>query len=190
MDVAPSTTLEAARLAYFEQAGLPTDGGYEDAWVVVPMKPLPFSLRFPNSDARRRAVKYHDLHHVVTGYPTDLTGEAEIGAWEVATGCKGYVAAWILNLLVFGHRLVGAPTRVFRAFVRGRRSRNLYGETYDETLLQKTVEEVRGELGLTGEVPDARFGDRLAFGFWGGLAATLAWGPLIPIAWLVWWAVP
>jgi hypothetical protein len=31
-------------------------------------------------------------------YETDLPGEAEIAAWEIASGCARYQAAWILNL--------------------------------------------------------------------------------------------
>ena len=40
----------------------------------------PVRFAFPNTAGRVRAVRYHDLHHVVTGYATDWTGEAEIGA--------------------------------------------------------------------------------------------------------------
>jgi ubiquinone biosynthesis protein Coq4 len=39
-------------------------------------------------------VRLHDLHHLVTGYPTDWKGELEISAWEIAGSCRGYVAAW------------------------------------------------------------------------------------------------
>jgi hypothetical protein len=49
-------------------------------------------LAFPNTQARIRAVRYHDLHHVVTDYETNWKGESEIGAWEVATGCRDFMA--------------------------------------------------------------------------------------------------
>ncbi len=30
-------------------------------------------------------IPFNDLHHVATGYGTDVLGEAEIGAWELLT---------------------------------------------------------------------------------------------------------
>lgn len=30
---------------------------------------------FPNTHGRRRALAYHDLHHILTGYRTDFVGE-------------------------------------------------------------------------------------------------------------------
>ena len=51
-------------------------------------------MPFPNTPSRKRAVRYHDLHHALTGYATDLTGEFEISAWEIGSGCADHVAAW------------------------------------------------------------------------------------------------
>lgn len=65
----------------------------------------------------------HDLHHVATGYGTTLVGEAEIGAWELASGCRHYYVAWILNLGAVVTGLFLAPRRVVRAFQRGWRQR-------------------------------------------------------------------
>ena len=84
--------LRDARKRYFEANGFGADGGYEAKWVTLQAGPL--RLAFPNSEARRRAVRYHDLHHVLADYPTDWTGEAEIGAWELASGCGRHGAAW------------------------------------------------------------------------------------------------
>ena len=73
-------SLREARATYFRDNAFGDDGGYGKKWVHVQLGPLPFA--FPNTPARVRAVKYHDLHHVVTGYPTDVVGEAEIGFWH------------------------------------------------------------------------------------------------------------
>ena len=67
------------------------------------------TLKIPNTEGRRRAVRIHDLHHVVTGYQTDLRGEAEIGAWELASGCLRWPAATVLNLFALAIGLVIAP---------------------------------------------------------------------------------
>jgi len=89
-------SLRAARAEYFARAGFPADGGYGDAWVKVKIAGR-FMPLFPNVAPRVRAVKLHDLHHILTGYGTSWTGEAEIAAWELASGCRSYVAAWLLN---------------------------------------------------------------------------------------------
>ena len=116
------------------------DGGYDDAWVDFSLGPIPFP--FPNSPMRVRAVRYHDLHHIVTGYETDLPGELEISAWEIGAGCGRFVVPWQLNLGGMGAGALFMPRRLFAAFVRGRRSRSLYGMDF-EPLLDKTVAELR-----------------------------------------------
>lgn len=133
-------TLEQARDRYFEANGFGKTGGYDDAWVDFSLGPVPFP--FPNSPARVKAVRYHDLHHVLTGYATSTVGEFEISGWELGAGCKGMAAAWLLNLGGLAAGLFVAPGRVARAFRRGLRDRSLYGEDY-ERLLALRVGEAR-----------------------------------------------
>ena len=106
--------LRDARARYFADNEFGEDGGYEDAWVKIKAGPLAFW--FPNTDARRRAVRYHALHHVLAGYDTDWIGEAEIGAWEVGSSCADHWAAWYLNLVIFWVGLFIGPRRVWTAF--------------------------------------------------------------------------
>lgn len=141
----PAETLRAARARYFEENGFGKDGGYADAWVDFKLGPLP--LPFPNTRARVRAVRYHDLHHVLTGYPTDLRGEFEISAWEIGAGCKNFLAAWQLNLSGLLAGTTFMPRRIFRAFLRGRRSHSLYGLPL-EPLLDESVAGVRARTGI------------------------------------------
>jgi hypothetical protein len=141
-------SVRSARAAYFEHAGFPADGGYGAAWVKVKIAGR-FVPLFPNVAPRLRAVKLHDLHHIATGYDTSWTGEIEIAAWELASGCRSYLAAWVLNLGSLALGLVVAPRRLLRAWRRGRRSRNLYRGGFDEALLDRTVGQLRAELGLT-----------------------------------------
>jgi len=141
-----STSLRDARAQYFRENNLGADGGYGDRWVRVQVGPVP--MWFPNTNARRRAVWLHDLHHLVTGYETSWTGEAEIAAWELGGGCANYYAAWILNAVAAFIGVFIAPRRVCRAFDRGRRNTNLYHLNVDERCLDETVEGVRRRLGL------------------------------------------
>ncbi|WP_437530311.1 hypothetical protein WME79_49490 [Sorangium sp. So ce726] len=136
-------TMREARALYFEVNRFGADGGYGDAWVDFKLGPLP--VPFPNTPARVRAVRYHDLHHVLTGYDTNAIGEFEIAAWELGAGCKGFVAAWQLNLGGLFAGLLSAPRRTVRAFFRGRRSESLYGRPFEE-LLDREVGELRREM--------------------------------------------
>jgi hypothetical protein len=144
-DYTPERTMREARARYFEVNRFGEGGNYDDAWVDFKLGPLP--LPFPNTPGRVRAVRYHDLHHVLTGYDTDIIGEFEISAWEIAAGCKGYLVAWQLNLGgMFGGLLV-APRRMARAFLRGRSSETLYDLPL-ETLLDATVAATRAKMGV------------------------------------------
>ncbi len=156
-------TLRQAREQYFAINGF-GQGGYEDNWVKVEYGPL--RLYFPNTKSRVKAVRYHDLHHVLTGYETSLAGECEIGSWEVATGCAGYFAAWFLNLSVFAVGLFINPKGVHSAFLRGRQSSNLYRVPFDEELLSAKVGDVRRQLRLDQAVSPSTFADNGSFILW------------------------
>lgn len=145
----PNLTLGEAVKEYFAANHFGEDGGYNDRWVEVKLGPIPFYI--PNTESRVRAVRYHDLHHVLTGYRTDLAGEFEISAWELATGCADFYAAWWLNLLGLIGGLLIWPRRTVFAFLRGRRSKNLYREPYGPALLADTVGAARTRLELANE---------------------------------------
>ncbi|WP_437570570.1 hypothetical protein [Sorangium sp. So ce542] len=157
-------TMREARAIYFEVNGFGADGGYGDAWVDFKLGPLP--VPFPNTRARVRAVRYHDLHHVLTGYDTNTIGEFEISAWELGAGCKGFVAAWQLNLGGLFGGLLSAPRRTVRAFLRGRRSESLYGQPF-EALLDRTVGDLRRE--MRADAPSS--GPTVSDALWLALAA-------------------
>jgi len=179
-----SLTLRDARRQYFDANGF-GDGGYDAKWVHVKIGPVPFA--FPNTPQRVRSVRLHDLHHVVTDYDTDMTGEAEIGAWEIASSCRDHWAAWLLNLYALGMGLFISPPRMWRAFVRGRHSRNLYDGEFDETMLDGTVRELRGKLRLREDLPPrAAAADVAGFVLWSvvalvtlGAAAALLVAPAV-----------
>lgn len=154
------TTLGAARSSYYQVNGFGDDGGDALAW--VPIKVWKLTLRIPNTAGRRRAVRVHDLHHVLTGYQTDLAGESEIAAWELASGCRQMPAAFVLNAFALALGTVIAPIRVTRAWARGRSTRNLYGDSGIDQLLTREVAEVRARLGLIDAAPRVRVRDVVA----------------------------
>ena len=184
-------SLGEARARLFALSGFPADGGYADAWVKLKLWRIP--LAFPNTEGRRRAVRFHDLHHVLTEYPTTWRGEFEIAAWEIAGGVNRYWEGWLLDLLGFAAGLFVYPRAVYRAFIRGRRSTNLYFDEWDEAILARRVGEVRRRLGLEGREARPAPGDRRAFAFWAGVslltyaaAGALMFAPLAALAGVLW----
>ncbi|MCI0348359.1 MAG: hypothetical protein L0Z53_02950 [Acidobacteriales bacterium] len=170
----PNLTIRQARAQYFERNQFGADGGYSNKW--VRLKAGPISIYFPNTGARVRAVRFHDIHHVLTGYDTSWLGEAEIGAWEVASGCGRHYPAWILNLHAMAIGLFLNPRRVYRAFVRGRRSANLYSCEFSDTLLEKQINSAQVQLYLDRSIPPGSDRDKVLFIAWNVVGlAMLAW---------------
>ncbi len=182
-----SSTIGAARAVYFETNGFGANGGYDETWVPVKVGPAEFLIR--NTASRVRSVRLHDVHHLVTGYATTLTGESLIGAWELGSGCRDHFAAWFLNVSASAFGIVLAPRSLWRAFVRGRHSENLYGGEWSDALLDRTVGDLRRELRVD-EPHAATFADAILFAVFVGagiymLLWTIAFAPLLAVATIV-----
>jgi hypothetical protein len=143
-----TNVIEEVLPAFYNKYDLGRDGGISaDEVKIIFYKNI--YLYIPNINARKKAVLKHDIHHIVTGYTSDFKGETEISAWEIASGCKRYWAAAALDLsgmtLGFLFNLRG----VFRAFVIGKRTRNLYDNAIpDNEVVKMTIGELRARLGL------------------------------------------
>jgi len=161
----PEMTLGQARARYFELNNFGSDGGYEERWIKV--KVWRFPIWLPNTAGRVRAVKLHDLHHVLTEYPTTWRGEAEISAWELGSGgLKKYYAGWILDILNLAQGLVVNPVGLYRGFMRGRRSKNLFSTQFTDEILTHRVGEYRQLLDLESVPEKPTLSDKLIFVTW------------------------
>jgi hypothetical protein len=142
------------------------------------MKVFGMTLDMPNPPFQRALLARHDLHHVLTGYGTDLRGEAEMGAWEIAAAPwlrpRAFgrlvpadevrelteiipVPRWLIGAVFVWSNNVGAlflgllaPIRTIRAFARGLRCRSLYDDdgASYDELLSLSIAELEGRLGL------------------------------------------
>jgi hypothetical protein len=134
--------------AFYKQYGLGPDGGDSCPFVRIEITKR-IVLFIPNFKARRKAVLKHDIHHLVTDYPSTFKGETEISAWEIGSGCKLYWAAWVLDL---HGMMMGIPFNaksVFTAFRKGRQTINLYHDHWtDEQSLDQPISELRKNLKL------------------------------------------
>ncbi|MFO0614194.1 MAG: hypothetical protein U0414_16500 [Polyangiaceae bacterium] len=149
-----SWTVRRGLDAYLEENGFTLEA-YEAPFTDASFFGIP--LKVPNTKRHARAIRRHDLHHVATGFGTDLRGEAEISAWEIAKGLGGaglYVMGIVWSITLFG--VVAWPRSVLGAFRKGggRPSSILWGnaslfqvDDY-EGLLDLTIGDLRERLGI------------------------------------------
>jgi hypothetical protein len=170
-----------ALAAYYIAHQLPADGGAADP--VFHVRIGPFTVPAPNPPGRRRAVVFHDVNHLVTGYNTTFSdGEVVIAGFEVGAGCGSYWIVWYINLSMMALGILFRPRDVFAAFVRGRRSASIYRHGADPAALARmSVADVRMLLALDRRPEPAAGADRVAFAAWGVAAAVVLVGPLLAL---------
>jgi len=97
---------------------------YDDPWIRYPVGGRRIPV-FPLGPVEN-AVAIHDIHHMLTGYGTDLQGEVEVAAWEMASGgCGRHWFMWFDRVSVV---FIGAffPKAFLAAWKKGWRAKNLY----------------------------------------------------------------
>ena len=185
---ASTLTIREVLDQFFEKNNLGEDGGLNKSWAWL--KVGRFYIPFPNTESRKKALVFHDIHHLVTGYRSNWKGEAEIGAWEVSTGCEDFMAAWVLDLWSFCLGLLFFPKATYLAFIRGRRTLNLYKRTYTkEELMGMNIPEIQSKLLLDKpQTKPATAIEILSFIGWSTVALTSAFIPFaLPYILLGWW---
>jgi hypothetical protein len=165
-----SLTVRDALARHYVAHGLPADGGQSANWFRVRLGPVVIPV--PNPPARQRAVFFHDVNHIATGYNTVFSdGEMVIAGYEIRTGCGPYTIAWYINLTVMALGLVVCPRKVFHAFVRGRGGSNAYHlERSREEVERMTVGELRSRFALDRPPRTVTSDDRLRFVAWSAVA--------------------
>ena len=166
---------------YLDENGF-THEGYEAKWTQASFLGIPIAV--PNTRLHREGIRLHDLHHIATGFGTDLVGEGEISAWECGAGLRGvglYVGAIVCTGALLG--LVVAPRRAVRAFrlARAAKATTLWsplpsggpGFSRYESLLQLRVGTLRERLGMPAE--GILRGERRLH----GLAPVEGWGSVL-----------
>ena len=186
-----SITIGEALTRHYATHGLPPDGGESAPWFRVHIGPLVIPL--PNPPARQRAVFFHDVNHVLTGYNTAFSdGEMAIAAFEVGAGCGRYLVAWYINLCLMALGVLFKPRAVFAAFVRGRNCASTYERIENRSELRaKTVVELRRLIGVDAMVDPRPQRWRASFVAWTFAAwLTMLATAALPVA-LLWsaWAI-
>ena len=151
----PATwTVREARAAYLAENGFTVEG-YDDRWTKASFLGIPLVVL--NTKRHRWAIMLHDLHHIATGFGTNLVGESEISIWELREGWRHlglYVGSIVFTGALMG---ISAPSRAASAWRAAKSSRSLFSlfpEANDaayEALLDLTVGELRARLGIPRE---------------------------------------
>lgn len=178
-------TISESLELYFVKENLGKDGGLNESWGRI--KIWKFYIPIPNPQARKKALVLHDIHHIVTGYDGDWRGEASIGAWEIASGCGEYLVAWYLNLGGMAIGLFIYPRSVFNAFIRGRRTENLYHHTIpQQQAVQMQVGELQKKLKLDINMQQkVSAGELFSFLFWSLVALAVLVAPLVLVLFIL-----
>lgn len=171
------STVRQARALYYANNNLPPDGGRAASWW-APLRFGRFRMPLYNFAWRRRALPYHDLHHVITGYACSPSGEFQMAAWEFAAGRFRSVYSTLFCLPLVGLGACLCPRQTYRAFLRGRRSASLYSQPITDTLLDLPLAELRRR-SLPAAPPSADIRDRLAYLGLVTLSVALMMGPCV-----------
>jgi hypothetical protein len=133
--------------AYLDENGFTVEG-YDDKWTQASVLGVRFAV--PNTPRHRWAIMLHDLHHVATGYGTDVTGEGEVSAWETRRGLRdlgAYVSGIVLAGTLAG--VILAPRRAWSAWCAPGASRSLFVKDIDYAgLLNLSIVDLRQRLGI------------------------------------------
>ncbi|MGH1486144.1 MAG: hypothetical protein ACRBCI_07975 [Cellvibrionaceae bacterium] len=160
-------------------AGSPFEDNYHDK--VVHLYAGPYLIPVPNSKVRQKALPYHDLHHLFTGYSNSRIGEGEVGAWELGSGCWNNPIALFLNLGGVSTGLLYSPKRICRAFIWGCHSQNLYDLALEDIL--SSEEKVLTDYVFHKQIKGrSSIVNHLRFATYGAIAA-LAIPPLLLFGW-------
>lgn len=178
-ETAPAPALDATlgqiRARYLAEAAL--DGPPQSIqWVKAGPIPIPI----PNPPSRQAALRLHDLHHVLTGYPTTLPGEWQISGWEVGAGLHRNPVAWSFCLMGMTAGMAIMPRKTVRAFARGRRGRSLLDQD-PEAVDRLTLAEGHAFCRTDAPPPDPTVGDYARAIGWGLLGVFTSILP--PLAW-------
>lgn len=137
MPIPADWSVSQALAAFLSENGFTTEHYNEPTF---PVTVFGINWRIPNPDSHKVAIRFHDLHHVVTGFGTDLRGEAEISAWEIRRGVGAfpgfYVKGLVISIALFG--LIHSPLKTVAAWRRAKSETPLlkiclqrYGEILD-----------------------------------------------------------
>ena len=110
-------TVEQLLIEFYQQNGIPKDGGVDDTSFIF--KVFGLKLRLPNPKFRREALHIHDIQHILHGCDTSWKGEGFIAGWEISTGIWKHFRLGLMSLWAMGYSLWLYPQSVFQGYKKG-----------------------------------------------------------------------
>ncbi len=164
-------SLGAALSQFYRKNGFGADLG-KRILVTVKVYTGCMLVPLPNIETRRKYLKYHDFHHLITRYSVGRIGEGKTSAWELGTGTfYHYPVLGIMNLIALSTGLFLEPKAMWKAFLSGKKSRNLYAKATRQLIDREeiTLEELSRRTFFQREHKPTIF-TQLEFGLYCGMA--------------------
>jgi hypothetical protein len=110
-------TISESLQEFYKKNNLSKNGGENDAFFELKFKL--FTLKLPNSEARKKVIYIHDIQHVL--YNCDITwkGEAFIAGWEIGTKMWKHFPIGLMSLWAMGFSLLNYPKEVLKGYKIG-----------------------------------------------------------------------
>lgn len=140
----PEGSLGRAYLAFVEAEGISAEG-IRDA-SQVGRQPANLNAQF--GFVRDRMRDTHDLWHAVTGYKGDVLGELSLLAFGLAHNWNIAIAAIVVAGILKGYGTSDVGM-IADGYLRGRKTSRWFPALAWEALLERPLEEVRRELGVS-----------------------------------------
>ena len=138
----------------------------------------------PNIETRNRYLKYHDLHHLITGFSVGRIGEGQISAWELGTGSmRASPILGMMNLIALSTGWVLDKRSMWDAYCLGCRSKNLYSKDSRDKVDAGTwtcLDDLRTEVLRIRPERSIAYADRLAYRLYVGLSLCIHAAIAIP----------
>lgn len=137
-------TLHDDLLQFRRENGLNIDEDQRALWMAQLGS---FIMPLPNFRWRREVINRHDAHHLLTGYPTSVSGELSLAAWELGAECYNDWRAKALCRLLMFFGLVSQPRITLSAFRKGASEAKFYAELQNTEFLNAPLAGSKAELG-------------------------------------------
>jgi ubiquinone biosynthesis protein Coq4 len=120
---------------------------YPLGWIKIP---------FVNLQARKNLLHLHDLNHILMGFDTSLSGEAQLAALELGSGFPSHCRiGYLYSPFALLPGLLICPTKVYQAYIRGRSIKNACHIKLSKTeLLSSKISDVKNLLGLNASTKE------------------------------------
>jgi hypothetical protein len=110
-------TISDALQEFYKKNNLSLDGGKNEDFFELKFKL--FTLKLPNSKARKKVIYIHDIQHVLYDCNITWKGEAFIAGWEIGTKMWKHFPIGMMSLWAMGFSLLNYPKEVFKGYKTG-----------------------------------------------------------------------